>query len=104
MQALEKRVDFSFDAGGFYRWERRLEIAYDLADGALAVAMLQDFPAGTDEAQHAFGDQQNIALLRGFAQAASRAEPRPAFGRELAHAPSMRKAPGGGQPGFTYAK
>ena len=52
----------------------------------------------------AFGHQQD-ALIVVLSHAAPRGEPRPAV-QVQAHAVSLvgRKAPGGGQPGFTYAK
>jgi hypothetical protein len=54
-----------------------LQVRDDLLDGVLAVAALDDFEAGTEQAQGAFGHEQD-ALLIVFSKAAAWGEAREA--------------------------
>jgi hypothetical protein len=75
IEPLDKRGDFGGDAAGLDGGELGGELANDVIQSALAVAALDNFLTGTNEAQDAFGDQQNIALLGGLLQTAAGPEP-----------------------------
>src|SRR5271169_1627498 len=106
LQLLQKRGDIGanlFRIGGA---ELFLQLRDDLAERALAVAALQHLPARALQFDGAFGEQDHAIRLRP-APAASRRKPRLAgIKRRCHHAFSsfIRNAPGGDQPGCTYAK
>ena len=83
----------------------RVEFFGDLLDGVFAVAKLHNFEARAVETQSTLRHQQHARLLRFFIQAHAGSKARRG-GEFRLHHDSLAgwKAPGGGQPGFTYAK
>ena len=83
----------------------RVKFFCDLLDGVRAVTELHDFQAGTIEAQSAFRHEEHARLLRFFIEATASSEAR-SGGEFGLHHDSLAgwNAPGGGQPGLTYAK
>ena len=103
MQKSEVAEDVLFDLLRLGFGINFLEVPDDLLDGVLAVAALNDFEAGAEQAQGAFGHEQD-ALLIVFSETAARGEAREAVqvkSHSLQDSFAGRKAPGGGQPGLT---
>lgn len=105
LEALQIAEDILLD---FLRRRFRiqfLQVRDDLLHGVISVAALDDFQARAVEPQRAFRHQEHARRLRLFIEAAARREAR-ALGWIGRHADSFagQNAPGGGQPGSTYAK
>jgi hypothetical protein len=104
VEELEVAEDVLFDFVGVGFGIEPLQVGDELGDGVLAVAARDDFEAGTVEAEGAFGHEENFLALI-FAETDA--------GGELGFGVGVHrhrfvfsgwKAPGGGQPGWTYAK
>jgi hypothetical protein len=67
VEELEIAEDIGFDFCGLGFGIEFLEVSDDLLDGMFAVAALNDFEAGADEAKGAFGHEED-ALIVVFAE------------------------------------
>jgi hypothetical protein len=76
VQPIQEGVHFRFDTIGIDRRELRLKFADNIPGCALPIAAFHNLSSRPHQAENSFGNQQNIALLGGFAQTAARAQPR----------------------------
>ena len=104
LESLKVTEDVGFDLCGLGFGVELLKFCDDLLDSVMAIAALDDFEAGAIQAEGAFRHEQHVLVVV-FAEAAACSEARAGLKMDGHDLDSWgTKAPGGGQPGFTYEK